>query len=109
MRSRKPETRATIFTWRELSVCATNTGVYGIDVGSTVSTLTSGAGRGGGGASLLHAHTSATSNAAAIPRERMGSDIVLGKKRTRSDCTRAGKYCRALFAACSEIVRVGAC
>jgi len=54
MRSRKPDTRATIFTWRELSVCATNTGVYGIDFGSTASTLTSGAGRGGGGASLPH-------------------------------------------------------
>ena len=46
MRSRNPDTRATIFTWRELSVCATNVATYGIVTGSIVSTPTCGAGRG---------------------------------------------------------------
>src|SRR4029450_5364196 len=54
MRSRKPDTRATMFTWRELSVCATKVGVNGIVRGATVSTLTCGGGRGGGADSLEH-------------------------------------------------------
>ena len=53
--SRKPDTRATMLTWRELSVCATNVGENGMVFGAIVSTATCGAGRGGGGRFLAAA------------------------------------------------------
>ena len=52
MRSRKPDTRATMLTWRELSVCATKLAVTGMFCGCTVMTVTSGTGRCGFGALL---------------------------------------------------------
>ena len=41
-----------MLTWRELSVCATKLGVQGMSFGCTVTTVTSGTGRCGGGASF---------------------------------------------------------
>ena len=41
-----------MLTWRELSVCATKFAVNGMFCGCTVMTVTSGAGRWGGGASF---------------------------------------------------------
>ena len=81
MRSRKPDTRATMFTCRELSVCATNVGVYGIVVGVTVTTVTSGGGRGGGGASFEQpAATAAIAHTARwrAKRERMPGIRFIG-------------------------------
>src|SRR6478736_4276279 len=52
MRSRKPETRATMSTRRELSIWATKLSVFGIVAAATVVTATCGAGRSGGGASF---------------------------------------------------------
>src|SRR5260221_261008 len=45
MRSRKPETRATMSTWRELSVCATKLSTCGMVCGAMATTLTCGGGR----------------------------------------------------------------
>src|SRR5262245_47557066 len=87
MRSRKPDTRATMFTWRELSVCATNTAVKGIERGSIVMTLTSGADRGGGGASLPHAPRNAapktTSTASAHATKFLQTMTCLARKAER--------------------------
>src|SRR5215467_1864468 len=58
MRSRKPDTRATISTCRELSVCATKVATYGMGVGATVITDTTGGGRCGAAASLEQPATS---------------------------------------------------
>src|SRR5262249_12166142 len=55
MRSRKPETRATMSTCLELSVCATKVAMYGIAWGVTVITETTGGGRCGAVSSLEHA------------------------------------------------------
>ena len=91
MRSRKPDTRATMLTWRELSVCATNTGVYGIDFGSTVITLTSGAGRGGGGASLLQPASSARARTADEIAIRTTTSVFQGLRGVASLVTSGGR------------------
>src|SRR6185369_12759468 len=80
MRSRKPETRASMLTWRELSVCATNTGLYGIERGSTVMTLTSGVGRGAGGASLPHPATIETAIAIAVSNDARAKRVVMRER-----------------------------
>src|SRR4030095_14726061 len=92
MRSRKPDTRATMLTCRELSVCATNVGVNGIVVGVTVTTVTSGGGRGGGGASFEQpAAAAATEHTARwrakrkrMPWNRFIGLCVLGRKKRRN-------------------------
>src|SRR4051812_25772490 len=53
MRSRKPDTRATMSTWRELSVCATKFHAVGMVCALSEATLTTGAGRSAFGASAL--------------------------------------------------------
>src|SRR5689334_12601759 len=75
MRSRNPETRATISTRRELSIWATKLSVFGIVAVATVVSVTWGAGRSGGGASFEQpAAAAATRTARRIGIFPMGTD-----------------------------------
>ena len=65
-----------MLTCCELSVCATKLNVYGIVCGSTVITLTAGAGRCDGGVSLEQPAASATAQATATARDE-SSDLVI--------------------------------
>jgi hypothetical protein len=59
--------------------------VYGIDLGSTVITLTSGAGRGGGGDSLLHPLARTIAIATSTARDTRGNGMA-GPIRKNKDC-----------------------
>src|SRR5512145_800020 len=77
-----------MLTWRELSVCATKFGVYGMFCGWTVITVTSGTGRCAGGASFEQpAANAATATKVRARRESaaagMGGTSVVVAKRAR--------------------------
>src|SRR5215831_5562207 len=73
-----------MLTCRELSVCATKLGVYGMFCGLTVMTVTSGTGRCGGGASFEQPAAS-TAAAASHATDRTGANArqSIGALRSR--------------------------